>query len=98
MQNVIRLIRRLGDPETVEFEQGLAEEMRREPMQIGSGLLASNINAISRWLDALRGAEMRLEQEIADRQEELRQTRVAISAYTKAESELAQGQRQEAAQ
>jgi hypothetical protein len=75
--------------EAVERIEISEADLRPEPMDT----LAISKVQISRHLDILRGDEIRIEAEIAERTETLRQTRVRLEAFSAAEAIIDAGVR-----
>lgn len=88
--NIIKLaMRRTDEAFDADMEQAM-EIAEREPV-IPVSILEKSHNATARALDHLIGDKTRLEAEIAERTEQLRQTNVAIEAYSKADEIIEAG-------
>ena len=97
--NIIKLAMRRTD-EAFDRDMGEAMETAMEAPEpapvIPLTILEKSHNATSRALDHLIGDKTRLESEIAERTERLRQTNVAIEAYSKADEIIEAGKLQAA--
>lgn len=82
-----RRAERLDNATSAEIAAELAEAFPAP-----STILGRSQAALNKVLNRLRGHEQHLEQEIADKTEKLRQTRIVIAAYAKAAEMLDAGQ------
>lgn len=80
----MRIFRR--DSNVLNFIDNIADDL-----QVDTGILNRSADAIDRILDDARGARERLQREIAERQDELRETNIAISAFEAAQKLLEAG-------
>lgn len=87
---VTRRAERLDAATAAEIEAELAQAFPAP-----STILGRSQAALNKVLNRLRGHELQLEQEIADKTEKLRQTRIVIAAYGKAAEMLDAGQVEE---
>lgn len=95
--NIIKLAMRRTD-EAFDADMGRAMETAMETPEpaIPLSILEKSHNATSRALDRFIADKTRLEAEIASLTEQLRQTDVAIEAYTKADEIIEAGKLQAA--